>query len=201
MRSELKIEGTFLDYEGLRKQYGLLPSTDPLAPKVDQEFDSFLKKIADKDIYCSHYNAIAGTFDTTFIIPNPDDPTKMVMDFPDGRTRRYSENIGTDKLASIDFDAGDGAGADYLYCTSCGFTTEKNKSYPFEPLFTYNDIWTNNITGNPVNPASITGVTIGLGANDGGLGDGAIFCPSCRGHHMFKELPDSYPYDPKHTRP
>lgn len=196
MRKELKIEGVFLDYEGLRKQYGLPPSTAANAPKVDPEFDGFLKRIAGKDVICADYRANEGLFKATMFVEDPERPGsgKMISKGFIGRDAGYADNMSVDKLASIDFDAGEGDGTDYIFCDTCGFTTAKSTRYDYEPSFTYGDIYDGNIDGNPNNPVSITGVEIKLKAN---LNPNWIFCPSHLGHSLFKELPTSYPYNPR----
>jgi predicted nucleic-acid-binding Zn-ribbon protein len=177
----MKITGTFKTYDQLKLAYGNAPGA-----KLDDEFDSFLKKIAGKNCVLANYTPVSQTFDTTLLIEDPSRPGSgiIVQDFLDGRSRRYGDNMGIDKLASIVQTNT----IDYIYCTKCGYIVNKLTRYDYEPLFSYGDIFTNNITGNLNNPVSITGTTIKFKA----AVNGRIFCPKCRSHEIFKEVSTSF---------
>ncbi len=178
----MKLTGVFKDYAGLRLAYGL-DTTDP----VDREFDSFLKIIADKECVLTNYRAINQTFDTTLFIEDPERPGsgKMVYDYLDGRSRRYGDNMGIDKLDSVTAIDAD----QDIYCTQCGFQISKETRYDYEPIFTYGDIYSDNIDGHPDNPVSITGTKISLKAYQ----DGLMMCPIDRRHTKWDEVGNTLP--------
>jgi len=178
----MKITGVFKDYDGLRLAYGLA-----VDDSIDDEFDSFLKKVAGKDCILANYSPSYLTFDTTLFGEDPERPGsgKMVQLFLDGRSRRYGDNMGIDKLETINIVDGD----KYIYCTKCDFEIAKETRYDYEPTFTYGDIYDNNIDGNPNNPQTITGTMISLKANI----KGRVFCPSCLSHEIFDEVGNTLP--------
>ena len=178
----MKITGVFKLYDDLRLAYGLSPSDD-----IDEEFDAFLKKIAGRDCVLTNYTPTSKTFDTTLWGEDPERPGSgiMVYQYLDGRSRRYGDNMGIDKLASIN----ETATTEYIYCTNCGFIASKATRYDFEPRFTYGDIFDQNIAGNPNNPTTITGVDIPIMQADL---NHRMYCPKHRGTAIFKTVQDSF---------
>lgn len=173
----MKITGTFKDYAGLRLAYGNAPDAS-----LDEEFDSFLKTIANRDCVLANYTPFSQTFDTTLLGEDPSRPGSgiILQEFLSGRSARYGNNMGIDKLAVINQEDTD----TYIWCINCGFSVGKALRYDYEPIFTYGDLFVNNIVTHPDNPVSTTGTIVHFNAHK----DGKIFCPKCRSHQTFLEV-------------
>jgi len=176
----MKITGTFKSYDDLLTAYG----TDP-NKEIDERFDGFLKFIADKDCILVNYDPRYKTFDATLLVDDPNNPGQKIQQMFDPIMRRYSENIGIDKLVdgSIVCNGCD----EVIYCAKCGGQYPKNLKYDAEPIFTWGDLFNGDCDYNETDNKS--GVTIPFAACDD---NGHIFCFDCRQHTEFKEIQDSF---------
>jgi len=177
----MKITGTLKNYADLLTAYGYTPTSGPL----DEQFDSFLKRIQGKDCYLGNYNPWSKTFDLSLIEPDPDRPGVNVMTMLNGIEKRYGDNMGIDKLAIINqVDT-----ADYIWCTTCGFNAAKNTRYDYEPTYTYGDMFNNDlITAQGVRGTKTLTKTL-LKAS---APANKIYCPKCRKLSTFKTVQDSF---------
>lgn len=115
---------------------------------------------------------------------DPERPGSGIMTYQhlDGRSRRYGDNMGIDKLDSVIKTNAD----TYIYCTRCGFTISKDTRYDFEPSFSYGDIYAGNCSSNPGN---IVGTTIHFNA----CKDGLMYCPQDRALTKWDEVGNTLP--------
>ena len=171
----IKITGTFKSYTDLLNVYG----TDTSRP-IDEDFDGFLHKIADKDCILANFNPHEKSFDATLIING-------VQEIPFGKLKAYTENLGLDTLVStsINCDNCD----EHIFCTGCGYQVSKDtrNDYAAERL-TYGDVFNGDCTANDT--GNISGATIAFNACDA---QGNMYCPKCRSYQEFKEYSDVLP--------
>jgi len=137
----MKITGTFKDYDGLLAAYG----TDE-SQEIDQRFKDFLKYIAGKDCILANYNPVKKTFDAALLVDKQDSQgnTIQVQEMLDPIMRRYSQNMGIDKLASHNCQDCDKT----IYCTVCGSQWPKDAKNDWIPEFTWGEIYDGNCTKN-----------------------------------------------------
>jgi hypothetical protein len=191
----MKLTGTFKDLDGLKQAYGFDINNPELT--MDSEFESFLKKIASKNTILAAYNPHRKTFNTTLVVEDPERPGggHMVQTTLDGRSRRYGDNMGIDKLDTVTKVDAD----QYIYCTNrhCGFTVAKDVPYYYEPMFTFGDIYDGNCDSpkdldgdNPTDRGTKTLTKIEFVACNG---EHRIFCPECLSHQKFDEVGNTLP--------
>jgi len=197
----VKITATMKSYDDLRAEYGLQPGD-----KVDDKFDSFLKKIADKKVVLTNYNPGTKSFDPAFIVEDPNQPGQERITFPNGYEAQYQNNLGINLLVDGSLDCQDCDTS--IYCTKCGFVVDKTTRYDFEPMFSFGDIF-DGLCKRDDDPNQYTvGVTnyfkpcIPKDSNEdcdgegGGASDGEsaclMYCVKCREYHLFKELSKSF---------
>ena len=201
----MELRGIFKDLDGLKTAYGF-QDTDPQTgepQKMDQEFESFLKKIAGQETILAGYNPHRKTFNTTIVTEDPERPGSgiQIQTTLDGRSRRYGDNMGINKLDSVTKIEADG----YIYCKNrhCGFTVAKEVPYYYEPMFTFGDIY----NGNCDNPKDVDGVdptdrgskTLtkvifkACEMDSSGTPTGRMFCPECLSYQFFDEVGNTLP--------
>jgi hypothetical protein len=195
----MELKGIFKDFDGLKAAYGF-QDTDPATGEpqtLDPEFESFLKKISGQETILAAYEPHKKTFNTTLIIEDPERPGSgiKIQTTLDGRSRRYGDNMGIDKLDSVTKTGAD----EYIYCTNprCGFTVGKDVPYYYEPSFTFGMLYDGNCDSprdpdgdNPTDRGSKTLNKIIFKACDG---DQRIFCPECLSHQKFDEIGNTLP--------
>jgi len=195
----MELRGIFKDIDGLKEAYGY----DENNGEMDQEFESFLKKIAGKETILAAYEPHRKVFNTTLVIEDPERPGSgiKIQTTLDGRSRRYGDNMGIDKLDSVTKIDAD----QYIFCTNskCGFEVSKDVPYYYEPGFTFGDIFEGNCTeltdtdgDDPTDRGSKTLTKIIFKAcemDSNGNPTGRIFCPECRSYQYFDEVGNTLP--------
>lgn len=188
MSDNIILKGKMKKYDDLLLAYG----TDT-TKEIDENFDAFLRKIADKDCILTNYNPKDKTFDLAFMetvkdessFAQPGDTVDVIV-MPYGRDRGYSQHMGIDKIipGSISCTNCD----EHIYCTGCSYQVGKAVRYDYEPRFTYGDIFNQDCTENDT--GNISGQHIVFKAcND----QGEMFCPACLSYQKFDEVSNTLP--------
>ena len=195
------IRAKFKTYDDLRQEYGFQPDDRD----IDSQFDGFLKLIAEKDVQLTNYNAKDKSFDTAFIIEDPNQPGQTRLEFPFGIQRQYTQNLGINLLQNNSIQITDGDTA--IYCTNCGFTVDKKTRFDFVTIFNYGDIYNgncetdntqDNISGttqwfDPIKPKN-TNDDCDPASGNPDAGDESkcrMWCVKCRNYHIFKTVGSS----------
>ena len=195
----IKIKGKIKSYENLRIEYGLQPNDN-----VDDKFDSFLKKIADKDVILTNYNPVTKGFDPAYILEDPNKPGQQRLTFPNPYETQYQKNLGINLLKSNSIECDNCSSV--IYCTKCGFTVDKTTRYDFEPMFSFGDIFEGNCEKKDNPDQYVFGIVnyfkpcipkddnecSGSGAGGDGESKCLMHCVKCREYRLFKELQKSF---------
>ena len=201
----MELRGIFKDLDGLKQAYGFV-TPDPQTGKpveMDQEFESFLKKIAGQETILAAYEPHRQVFNTTLVVEDPERPGSgiKIQTTLDGRSRRYGDNMGIDKLDSVTKTDAD----QYIFCGNkqCGFTVSKDTPYYYEPGFTFGDIFDGNCAqpndpdgDNPTDRGTKTLNKIMFKAcehSSSGNPTGKMFCPECLSYQRFDEVGNTLP--------